>query len=449
VKCDLLQDLIDRSIKQPLNGAPNRCHTPTYQVGAMVLRAIAVALGGLAIMPALAVQGNDGDGFKPDTDRAIALSEQSPPVAEGQLEDTELGQIKLRPHPLSSPAALPPENSSPQATPAIESGALAPQVQEVASPARPIDRSVPETLDPTKPLPLDSLKPLIPDDDPELGKIQPRPPLSEDELGKILIRPKPKPVAAAKSKSVYLLAHANYFTTANAFSAKDRVADGLTRSGLTLFYAPALGPSTYLITSADANVVRYNKLPELNYNELRFRAGISQRLAPTMFAELGWSNQQLFATERGFSGTFRGKRYLNDNSLRFELSRRDTLAPKLSLLTFYQLRRSFTDRSDSDRLSNTLYASLTYKATPRLDLALDYQYNRSDYILRDRRDHFHQVLGRLSWNTAKQLQTNLFAGYSFGSSSDDRQLFGRSGNQMIDFNGWTLGINLVLNVPLF
>jgi hypothetical protein len=370
--------------------------------------------------------------------RGISSSELGDRPMEGQLEDTELGQIQLRPKALSRPEAIPPENA-PAVPPATLMGTERP-----ASAVEPI----PDL--PTEPTP--EFRPsqdlLIPDNDPELGQIQTRP-RESDELGKILIRPKPKPPAAAKSKSVYLLANANYFTTANAFSAKDRISDGLIRTGVTLFYAPALGPSTYLITSADANIARYTKLSQLNYNELRFRAGISQRLSPVMFGELGWSNQQLFATERGFAGTFRGNRYLNDNSLRFELSRRDKLSPKLNLVTFYQLRRSFTDREDNDRLSNTLYASLAYKAAPNIELALNYQYNRSDYINRDRRDHFHQILGQLSWNTTKQLQTNLFAGYSFGSSSDNRQLFGQLGNQKIDFRGWTLGINLVLNTALF
>jgi hypothetical protein len=366
----------------------------------------------------------------------IGASELGDQPMEGQLEDAELGHIQLRPKALSSPETIAPENASPSPPATLIQDDLRSSPDQRALPNPPTE------------LPPVTETPLIPANDPELGQIQTRPPES-DELGKILIRPKPKPPAAAKSKSVYLLAHADYFTTSNAFSAKDRISDGLVRTGVTLFYAPALGPSTYLITSADANIARYLKLSQLNYNELRFRAGISQRLSPVMFGELGWSNQQLFATERGFAGTFRGDRYLNDNSLRFELSRRDKLSPKLNLVTFYQLRRSFTDRTDSDRLSNTLYASLAYKVTPGVELALDYQYNRSDYINRDRRDHFQQVLGRLSWNTAKQIQTNLFAGYSFGSSSDNRQLFGRAGDQNIDFKGWTLGINLVLNAPLF
>ncbi|NJM45682.1 MAG: hypothetical protein HC860_05505 [Alkalinema sp. RU_4_3] len=361
----------------------------------MVWRSILLVLGCWAMVPPMVAQGNEGldEGvaieaprieapkievpkietpkietpkietpkietpIQPVPPKTISLSESDRPM-EGQLEDAELGHLKLRPKALAGPETLPPENA-----PAVPPATL---IRDDLSPT-------------TQPPPT----PLIPPNDPELGQIQTRPPES-DELGKILIRPKPKPPAAAKSKSVYLLAHADYFTTANAFSAKDRISDGLIRTGATLFYAPALGPSTYLITSADANIARYTKLSQLNYNELRFRAGISQRLSPVMFGELGWSNQQLFATERGFTGTFRGDRYLNDNSLRFELSRRDRLSPKLNLVTFYQLRRSFTDRSDSDRLSNTLYASLAYKATAKLELALNYQYNRSDYISRDR-----------------------------------------------------------------
>lgn len=454
------------------------------------MRSLMLALGCWVMLPALEAQGNSENSLRLQKPIALGLDPQhsQPPVdpfvdprIDGQLEDAELGQIKLRPQPIARPEALPPENA-PRFLPvknsevkssevkssevknsevknsAIETPTALPLPPLDLSPRQQADRSLPKpAIDPPQDslqapvnptLEADDTQLLIPDNDPELGTIQTRPPAT-DELGKILIRPKPKPPAAAKSKSVYLLARADYFNTANAFSARDRVPDGLVRTGLTLFYAPALGPSTYLITSADANVARYLKLSQLNYNELRFRVGISQRLSPVMFGELGWSNQQLFATERGFSGAFRGDRYLNDNSLRFELSRRDKLSPKLNLLTFYQLRRSFTDRSDNDRLSNTLYASLAYKATPKVEVALDYQYNRSDYIARDRRDHFHQVLGRLAWNTTKQLQTNLFAGYSFGASSDDRRLFGQLGRDRIDFRGWTLGVSLVLNTPLF
>jgi hypothetical protein len=472
VKCDLLKELSDYSVAQHCSVPQivSARSAPLIEVG-FAWRSILLMLGCWAMLPPMVAQGNEGldEGIAIEAPRievprievpthpvqpqAIGSSDLGDRPMEGQLEDAELGHIKLRPKALSRPETLSPENT-PVVPPAtlvgddLQSGPNHrtlpnPQTEHFPSAADPIS----EPIEPTP-----TLQPaqnrLIPANDPELGQIQTRLPQS-DELGKILIRPKPKPPAAAKSKSVYLLAHADYFTTANAFSAKDRISDGLVRTGVTLFYAPALGPSTYLITSADANIARYIKLSELNYNELRFRAGISQRLSPVMFGELGWSNQQLFATERGFAGTFRGDRYLNDNSLRFELSRRDKLSPKLNLVTFYQLRRSFTDRIDSDRLSNTLYASLAYKVTPGVELALDYQYNRSDYINRDRRDHFHQVLGRLSWNTAKQIQTNLFAGYSFGSSSDDRKLFGRAGDQNIDFKGWTLGINLVLNAPLF
>jgi hypothetical protein len=466
VKCDLLKELSDGSGAQ-------HCSLPQFvsdseappEVG-FPWRSILLVLCCWVMLPPRLALGNQGmdEGIaieapkieapkievpkieapkieappQPVQPRVISLSELDDRPMEGQLEDAELGHIQLRPRALARPESLPPEKSP----------ALPPARLVGTEPAPSAAEPIPDL--PTEPTP--ELRPrqdlLIPANDPELGQIQTRP-RESDELGKILIRPKPKPPAAAKSKSVYLLANANYFTTANAFSARDRISDGLVRTGVTLFYAPALGPSTYLITSADANIVRYNRLSQLNYNELRFRAGISQRLSPVMFGELGWSNQQLFATERGFAGTFRGDRYLNDNSLRFELSRRDRLSPKLSLVTFYQLRRSFTDREDSDRLSNTLYASLAYKLTPKVELALNYQYNRSDYINRDRRDHFHQVLGQLSWNTTKQLQTNLFAGYSFGSSSDSRPLFGQAGNQAIDFGGWTLGINLVLNTALF
>ncbi len=334
--------------------------------------------------------------------------------------DPELGEIKLLP---KSSKSLPTETSQPLPT---------------ALPNGPLPQNIPDS-----PAAVGEIS----NGDPELGEIRIRP-STDDELGTIRERPKPK-MAKVQTKSVYLQAHADYFSTSNAFSAKDKISDGFSRTGLTLFYAPPLGRKTYLITSVDANVVRYGHVTELNYNELRFRAGVSQELSPTMFAELGWSNQQLFASGKGFKGIFQGDRYLKDNSLRFELSRRDSLNSRLSLSTFYQLRRSFTNRADSDRLSNTFYTSLSYKVNPRVDLALDYQYNLSKYLYQDRLDHFNQVLGRVSWKTSKSVQANFFVGYSFGFSSENRSQFGRRGNAAIDFNGWLLGVNLVVNTPLF
>ncbi|NJR49747.1 MAG: hypothetical protein HC780_09430 [Leptolyngbyaceae cyanobacterium CSU_1_3] len=278
--------------------------------------------------------------------------------------------------------------------------------------------------------------------DPELGNISP--------LQEIPIEKPPAPTVA-KQPSVYLLARADYFKTSNVFSGVDPVGDGLIRSGLTLFYAPAIGSRTYLITSIDANLIRYTSLGStnnrigtatfgsLNYNELRFRAGIWQQFSPRMSGEIGWSNQQLFTTREGLKDALRGDRFLNDHSIRLELSRQDPLSSKLSLSTFYQFRASFADPRDRNRLINSLIASLSYTLSPSLQTALDYQVAWSHFTQQPRDDVYHQLVGRLTYTVTPQSQLNLFGGFSFGSSSDSS----------INFDGVIFGVGLVINAPLF
>jgi hypothetical protein len=285
--------------------------------------------------------------------------------------------------------------------------------------------------------------------DPELGNVILRP-VGDPELGKILVTPRvipPKP--QPKSKSVFLRARADYFHSSNVYSASDLRADGLMRSGLSLTYQPTLGPNTYLIGAIEGNLIRYTQLSDLNYNESRLRVGVLQRLSPRMYGEIGWSRQQLFVAEPGLGNLLGGRRFFNDHSLRFELSRQDPLTPKLALNTFYQLRWSITDRLDNNRLSNTLITSLSYDVTPKVIAGLDYQLNWSHYTSAERDDLFHQVLGRVTYKPITGTQLNLFAGYSFGRSSEARAIFGRSGDSALNFSGFLFGGGLVIDVPLF
>ncbi|MGI0495113.1 hypothetical protein ACN4EG_25290 [Alkalinema pantanalense CENA528] len=285
---------------------------------------------------------------------------------------------------------------------------------------------------------------LKPNTDPELGTLTLRPIGSADpELGDLRIRePRPLPQPPQpKAPSVFLLGRVDYFRNTNIFSSAFlSEADGLIRSGFTLFYAPALGPQTYAVTSIDANIIRYANASLLNYDELRLRAGILQRLSPRMFGEIGWSNQQLFTSKEGLRTILTGERFLNDNSLRIEFSRQDPLSKRLSFNTYYQFRWSLVDEiQDYDRLVNTLVGSLSYQLSPSLQAALDYQFIWTHFTQQPREDWYHQLAGRLSYTLNPRTQINIFGGRSFGNSS----------NPGLDFNGWLLGVGIVFNVPLF
>ncbi|HTL87995.1 MAG TPA: hypothetical protein VL134_01250 [Leptolyngbya sp.] len=311
--------------------------------------------------------------------------------------------------------------------------------------------------------------------DPELGDLQ-LSPLPEDELGTLRIQPiaadpptgaedpelgtlrlqersTPQPPIVLPERprptSAYLLARADYFKSSNVFSDVDPVDDGLIRAGLTFFYAPPIGSKTFLITSLDANLIRYSRLGQyrdvngdvrsLNYDELRLRAGIFHRITPRLSAEVGWSNQKLFTSSRGLQQVFGGQEFFGDNSIRVELSRQDTLSPRLSLNTYYQFRWSFANPDDRSRILNSAIATLGYSFSQRLQTAIDYQFTWSHFTQQARDDLYHQLVARVSYNITPRTQINLFSGFSFGHSTDRR----------IDFNSFIFGAGLVFNLPLF
>lgn len=260
----------------------------------------------------------------------------------------------------------------------------------------------------------------------------------DPELGCLPLQPLPPP-PPPRQPFVYLLARTDYFRSSNVFSAVDPVNDGLIRPGLTLFAAPAIGRNTYLIGSIDGNLVRYNTQSQIDYNDLRFRAGIFQRLSPTMFGELGWSNQQLFIAGGKIPGLPVGTRFLNDHAIRLELSRRDQLNKRLALNTFYQLRLSFADPDSRSRLLNSFIASLSYDVQSNLQVGLDYQFALANFTVIQRDDKYHQVAARLTYTAFRNTQLNVFVGYSFGSSTDPT----------IEFNSLILGVSLTVSLGLF
>jgi hypothetical protein len=260
--------------------------------------------------------------------------------------------------------------------------------------------------------------------DPELGCFNTKP-----------WQPPPPP----RAPFVYLLARVDYFRSSNIFSAIDPVDDGLFRPGLTLFAAPPLGPKTYLVASVNGNFVRYSSQNQIDYNELLADVGIFQQLSPTMFAKVGWNYQQLFIYRNKIFGLPAGTRFLSDHALKLELSRRDQLNQKLSLSTFYQLRVGFAEPADRSRILNSLIASLNYDIQPILQVGLDYQFTLAHFTQQEREDAYHQIGLRLTYTMFRNTQFNLFAGYSFGRSSDPT----------VNFDGLVFGVSLGTSVPLF
>jgi hypothetical protein len=268
--------------------------------------------------------------------------------------------------------------------------------------------------------------------------------------------------AAPRQPSLFLIPRIDYFQTTNVFSNLDPRRDGLIRAGVSLFHTPTLGPKTFLVSAIDANLLRYSNfgrlssnsiIRSLNYDELSLRVGVYQRLSPRMSGEIGWTNQKLFRSDIGLRQIFGGERFLNDNSIRLELSRQDPLSPRLALNTFYQLRWSLVDSGDlrkfaatdpestknRSRLLNSFIGTLSYAINPRLQAALDYQFTWSHFTQQDRDDLYHQLVGRLTYNFTPRNQVTVFTGFSFGSSTNER----------IDFNSFIFGVGLSFNLPLF
>lgn len=285
--------------------------------------------------------------------------------------------------------------------------------------------------------------------DPELGKLRlQEQPLQaggiDSELGILRLEEKqrvlPPPQKAQPSvPTVYLLARLDYFQSSNVFAGIDPVDDGLFRPGLTLYAIPSLGRDTYLSAAIDASMVRYGNQSEFNYNELRFRAGVLQRLTPRTYGEIGWTNQQLYSAGAEFHNAFQGQKFYNENAFRLELSRQDPLNSRLNLYTYYQFRVGLTEPDSRSRLIHTLYTSLSYQIQPQLQVSLDYQFAFTDFIQQQREDFYHQIATRLSYNLSRRSRLSMFAGVSLGNSS----------NPNIDFDSFIFGASFSLNVPLF
>ncbi|WP_341527171.1 hypothetical protein WKK05_32380 [Nostoc sp. UHCC 0302] len=278
---------------------------------------------------------------------------------------------------------------------------------------------------------------LEPDSDRELGlRLRPRPleqlPPPQTEL----------PVAQFKPIG-YLKARVGYLQTSNIFSSSDNpIEDGLFVSGLTLAsaYFP-LGTTTFLNGSIDGNLIRYIDQSKYNYNQVRFNLSIYQQLSSRMYGEISWSNQQLFyANNSDRSNSFKsGDRFLGENSLQLSLGRRDPLAPRLTLDSFYELSVNFADPQSRNRVINFFWVALNYYLEKPLQVGLNYQFNFSDFAERDREDQLHRLFGNLNYRISNSSSMNVQAGVNLGSSTA----------QNIDFDGWFFSVNYNLELGRF
>jgi hypothetical protein len=238
---------------------------------------------------------------------------------------------------------------------------------------------------------------------------------------------------------MYLIPRLDIFRSNNILSGLRPIEDGLIRPALSLLILPALGSGTYLNASAEGALHQYFSLTQFDYSELKLKAGIFQRLSPSMSAEMGWTNQQFFISSNQIFGLSAGTRFLNEHSIRLELSRQDRLAKNLSLNSFYQFRVSFTEPRNNSRIINVLFLSLNYSLNSRVQLGLDYQFASANFTVQPRTDLYHQVLGRISYSAFRTAQISLYGGITTGSSTESA----------INFNSVLLGISVSLSLVIF
>lgn len=274
-----------------------------------------------------------------------------------------------------------------------------------APPAEPEEPEEPETED-------------VPEDiDPELGIIRIRTATEDPELGIIRIREQPiiPPTAEpGRAPIAFLTGRITAINSGNIFLSLDPavglIGDQFIRPGITLGVYPALAENTFLVAAADVNLQRYLNVTSADYDELRLRLGLWQRLTPRSSAQLSWSYQQLYRA--GFQS-----RFFENNSVDLFLSRRDPVTSKLAFNTFYQLQLNFSSPQSFDRIVQSAGVFASYQITPQFQAGLNYQITLADYTAVDRFDTYQQVIGQLVYQLSPATRLSLFGGFSFGRSS--------------------------------
>lgn len=257
----------------------------------------------------------------------------------------------------------------------------------------------------------------------------------DPELGVLRLRKQPLSLTQPPIKvPVYVLASASYLSNSNTRASEDPIEDQLFRSTVAITASPILGRRTAAYATVQGNLFRYGDLSRLDYNELRFRAGIRHVLRSRVIGELGWTNRQLYFRESG-------DRFLSDNSVFGTISRRDPgiLGKKTSLNSFYRVRASFADPKTSNRVVNTLGTTLSYDVTPRIKASLTGLGVVTSFTKQSRHDIYGQALASLSYTLAKNTRLSIFAALNRGGSADDR----------VDFDNALLGVSFSSSLKLF
>ncbi|MBD2597996.1 hypothetical protein H6G74_27265 [Nostoc spongiaeforme FACHB-130] len=258
------------------------------------------------------------------------------------------------------------------------------------------------------------------------------------------VRPRPLPQIkppVAKFKPIgSLQANVGYFQTNNIFSSEFFPReDGLIFYGLSLAsaYFP-LGNKTYINGSINGNLIRYIDQSRFNYNQISFNVGIYQQLSPRMYAELDFNNQQFFYAKS--VGRFQaGDRFLDENSVRVSLGRRDPLNSKLTLDSFYEFSANFSEPNSRSRLINNFWLSLSYALQEPLQVGINYQLTLADFTQRQRDDNYHRLFGHVIYRVSNSSNLNLQSGFSFGDSTD----------RNINFDNWFLSVYYNLRIGEF
>jgi hypothetical protein len=258
--------------------------------------------------------------------------------------------------------------------------------------------------------------------------------LRQQELPPPVTPPKPQPPAPQRQRTpiLHLLPRISYFQTSNVLSSDDPVGDSLIYPSLMLWAVPQIGRNTFLTPSIEGSLIRYIKEPQFNYNMLRLRTGISQRLSRQMFGEIGWTHQQFYRAVVG-------DRFLNEHMAYLSLSRQDRLTPRLRLNSYYDFRVSFADPDSRSRIINSLYLSLSYSFQTNLQVAMDYQFERADFTARDRYDQYHRIMGRLTYGVLRDSQISVSGGVSVGGSSES----------FIDFDSLFFSVTYSVDFPIY
>lgn len=308
---------------------------------------------------------------------------------------------------------------------AVETVPIAPQASAeipTPSPAASPVAQIPgdPTAVPIAPAPAEEVTPLDPQD-------------TQSELGEIrIIKSPPQQPAPRRQPDVQLLLRSSVFSSSNITALSSfNPSDTVFINSAQFLATPKLGETTRLIAAAGGGITRFATQGDSNYNFVTYNVAIQQRIAAGMYGQLGWLQDTLYRNADG-------DRLLQENGVQLILGRQDQLGRKLRLDSFYELRASFANPDDQNRVVNTLGTRLRYDVTPQLQGALDYRLAFKNFTRVDRSDTEHQVSALAIYN----INPDLFVA---GSVS---YLFGRSSDAAIDLNNLSFGLSVGLNIPL-